>query len=569
MLSAASPAQAHSVLVPMADGVRLAVDVHLPEDGGGRWPALLELTRYWRAGETAAGAPQDPLTGLDRFFLRHGYALVKVDVRGSGASFGHRVAEYGPDEVRDGHAIVEWVATQPWCSGAVGAFGTSYSGTTAELLAASGHPALKAVVPGWSDFDVYRSPARPYGLYAEGLIDAWGALVAALDAGGERQRVRPVAADADGALRAAAIAEHADNVDVATSVAAAECRDTDLGGGVSLAECSALHWQRQIEAAGVPMLVFASWLDAGTAAGALERLHRFSNPQHLVVLASCHGGFRHASPFATGAQPGPPVPSEDEQFRLRLQFFDRHLRGDDHGEAWPTVRWFHMGSERMLASDEWPPKGVAPQAWFLAADGALAPAPGAPGVDRYEVDFDVTTGIANRWATQMGVPVVLPRRERTDERMLMYTTAPLEDDLHVTGTPELFVRLTSDRTDGALLVYLEDVDPDGRSRYVTEGGLRLVHRPKALAGGAVHEPSFAAADRRPLVPGEPIDLALRLQPTSMCWRRGHRLRLAIAGADRGTFARVPEAGDVTMHVARGGSAAIASRLVLPVGPAPR
>ncbi|MEQ1895142.1 MAG: CocE/NonD family hydrolase, partial [Planctomycetota bacterium] len=164
--------QQHSVYVPVRDGTRIAVDVYLPDGhvAGARHPALLELTRYGRAREDArTGAPVPSIDALDRHFLAHDYAVVKIDVRGAGASFGSRTSEYGREEVRDGRDLVAWVVAQEWCDGNVGAYGTSYSGTTAELLAAAGHPAVKAVVIGWSDFDGYRSPIWPYGIYAESL----------------------------------------------------------------------------------------------------------------------------------------------------------------------------------------------------------------------------------------------------------------------------------------------------------------------------------------------------------------------------------------------------------------
>ncbi len=173
-----------SLYVPTRDGTRLAVDVALPGDRtpDAKLPALIELTRYWRASEDpATGDPYPSLDVWDRAFLSHGYAVVQVDVRGSGASFGVRTAEYGPQEVRDGWDIVEWIVKQPWSDGKVGAYGTSYTGTTAELLTATGHPAIKAVSPGWSDIDPWRSPVRPYGLLAARFINVWGQYVGMLD----------------------------------------------------------------------------------------------------------------------------------------------------------------------------------------------------------------------------------------------------------------------------------------------------------------------------------------------------------------------------------------------------
>jgi hypothetical protein len=567
ILLASAEAQDLAVHVPMRDGVRIAVDVYLPKAAPAKSPALLELTRYWRSRENTKGQPVDSLDGLDRAFLAHDYAVVKVDVRGTGASFGHRVTEYGPDEVQDGRDIVAWVAAQPWCDGNVGAYGTSYSGTTADLLTSSQHPALKAVVVGWSDFDVYTSPARPYGLFAESLIRQWSDIVHRLDqneAGAWGASVRRVQGDNDGALLAAAVAEHATNVDVAAMVARATFRDQEpAGGGVSLLQCSALHWQPAIEASKVPMLVFASWLDSGTAAGALARLQQFRNPQHLVILASNHGGGVHASPFTVSGEPVPPVPSQQEQVQLRLDFFDQHLRRQDRGVAsWPKVRYFNFGEEQMAATATWPPAGTANRTFWCDADHRLARSVPATGRDDYDVDFGVTTGRANRWATQMGTPVFhLDHREAMDARLLLYTGEPLAADLQVTGTPVLHLWCAADRDDGAFLAYLEDVDADGRSRYVTEGGLRGLHR-KPAASGPVPAHSFAAGDAMPLVPGEVCELAFALQPISVRLPRGHRLRLALAGADRDSFARVPAAGAVHWRVERGGEHA--TRLELPV-----
>jgi len=169
MPSGSATPEISSFYVSARDGTRLAVDVALPGDREpeARLPTLIELTRYWRASENpATGEPYPALDVWDQAFLAQGYAVVQVDVRGTGASFGTRDVEYGPQEVRDGWDIVEWIVNQPWSDGKVGAYGTSYTGTTAELLTATGHPAIKAVSPGWSDFDTWRSPARPYGLFA-------------------------------------------------------------------------------------------------------------------------------------------------------------------------------------------------------------------------------------------------------------------------------------------------------------------------------------------------------------------------------------------------------------------
>ena len=563
-----------SEYVTTRDGTRLAVDVHLPASRapGDRVPALLELTRYWRAAENPTTHERlRSLGALDRFFLGNGYAVVKVDARGSGASFGTRPAEYGPQEVRDGWDIVDWVVRQPWSSGSVGAYGTSYSGTTAELLAASEHPAVKAVVPGWSDFDVYTSPARPYGLVTA-FIEEWGRLTGAMDRNDPavmKANVRRVDADSSGALVAAAVREHARNPDVGAWMRQNEHRDDRVGDGPSYAQLGPVAWKTAIERSNVPMLVLVSWLDAGTAEGALDRFRTFRNPQKLVIMASSHGGLSHASPFVVDSTPKPNNPTPDELAQLRLQFFDRYLKGIRNDvDRWPAVKYFTMGTEEYRTSPTWPLEGTSVRQMHLGAGGALAPrAPAQVGSDRYVVDFGVSTGANNRWATQMGRPVLrLNDRGAMDTRMLTYTTAPLREDMHIAGSPTIDLTVSSTHTDGALLVYLEDVDAAGRSRYITEGGLRLIHRKlsrDSVFGVSPHH-SFDRRDAAPMKPGQPERVSIRILPTSVVVKSGHRLRLAIAGADSGVLARVPAEGTPTLTIHRGANAA--SVLHLPVVP---
>ena len=550
-----------SEYVTSRDGTRLAVDVHLPTTRapGERLPALIEYTRYWRASEDpTTGVRRPSLGSLDRFFLQNGYAVLKVDARGSGASFGTRSAEYGPEEVRDGWDIVDWITRQSWSSGSVGAYGTSYSGTTAELFAAAEHPGVKAVVPGWSDFDIYTSPARPYGLLTA-FIEEWGQLVGAMDRNDRatmRSTVRRVDADSSGKLVAAAVAEHVRNPDVAAWVRQNEFKDDRYQGGPTYTELGPIRWKKEIERSNVPMLVLVSWLDAGTAEGALDRLRTFGNPQKLVIMASNHGGGTHASPFKVDTTPVTNNPTPNEMAQLRLQFFDRYLKGVKNGvDEWPTVRYYTMGTEEYRDAPRWPLAGTTVRRFYLEAEGMLASRPPTrAGTDRYVVDFGVNTGPNNRWATQMGRHVLrLHDRGAMDVRMLTYTTPPLEADLHIAGSPTIDLMVSSTHTDGAVLVYLEDVDPTGQSRYLTEGGLRLIHRKLArdTLFGVSPYTSFARRDAAPMRPGVPARVSFRILPTSVVVKAGHRLRLAIAGADSGALARVPAEGTPTLTIHRG------------------
>jgi putative CocE/NonD family hydrolase len=130
------------------------------------------------------------------------------------------------------------------------------------------------------------------------------------------------------------------------------------------------------------------------------------------------------------------------------------------------------------------------------------------------------------------------------------------------------LEVASTHKDGNFIVYLEDVSPDGRVTYVTEGQLRALHRKLSNETPPYRTTypyrTFARKDALPLVPGRLATLTFQLQATSVLFTAGHRVRIALAGADKGTFLRIPSAdqGDVTLHVARGGSSS--SFIDLPV-----
>ena len=377
--------------------------------------------------------------------------------------------------------------------------------------------------------------------------------------------VKPV----DPALLSEAVADHRRNPEVARMEANMEFRDVGFEGARPLGECTSLFWKADIEASGVPMLVLASWLDAGTADGALLRFQNYRNRQFLVILASSHGGQHHASPYVVGDQVQPPVPSAQAQFDLRLAFFDHYLKGQANGvPEWPAIRYFNMGEERMLESDVWPPAGTTLETHYLAAGRHLvSDAPSTDqGSERYQVDFDVHTGRFNRWTTQMGRPILSQdQREAMDARMLCFDTPPLSQPLQLTGSVEVELSLSTSATDGYVLCYLEDVAPDGRSRYLTEGGLRFLHRKPNASPLSVGDPqyhSFAQSDALPVTAGEVMLVGLRLWPVSVRLEAGHRLRLAIAGADQRVFGRIPATGDVQFDVYC--NASNPSRIKLPV-----
>ena len=577
--------------VTMADGVRLAIDVWLPADlaDGETLPTLMRATRYWRAMESASGRLEDEnrLEEADRVNAA-GYALVFVDARGSGASFGWRAYERSVREATDYGEIVDWIVARPWSSGRVGAYGVSYEGNTAELLAINGHPAVRAVAPLFNDFDNFGHLAFPGGAFTEGTLRRWGNRVHLMDRNdlcGLREvsaaaceelkqtwlGVKRVDEDVDGSLLAAAVKEHARNVHPYHAAAAYEFRDDPWGeGGVRNAGYlgSPSGHLPKIEASGVAMFIRAGWQDAATVNGTLGRYMTIGNPQQVFIGPWDHGARHDADPFNPVDTPVRPAP--EAQFARMIDFFDKTLKDGATATLESSITYYTLGADRWTTTRQWPPAGFANESWYLREGGLLSRSgPVAEtGADDYRVDFTATTGRHNRWFTNNGGggDVVYGDRRHEDGKLMTFTSEPFGDDRELTGHPLIRLYARSTHEDGLFIAYLEDVAPDGTVTYITEGQLRGIMRrvsdePPPYRKAGPHR-SELRADALPLVPGEVAALEFELWATSVLIRRGHRLRIAIAGADADTFARYPNNGEVpTITVER--NARYASHVVLP------
>jgi uncharacterized protein len=150
--------------------------------------------------------------------------------------------------------------------------------------------------------------------------------------------------------------------------------------------------------------------------------------------------------------------------------------------------------------------------------------------------------------------VFYPDRRGADKKLLSYTSAPFPVATTITGTPVVTIYLSTTATDGVVIAYLEDVAPDGRVTYITEGVLRLTNRKETDANLpyitlGVNR-SFRRADSLPVTPGEAMKLRVPLYATSIQIKAGHRVRIALAGAADGQFDRIPKTGSVTWTVYR-------------------
>lgn len=577
-----------SEYLTMRDGVRIAVDLYLPEDlpPGTRVPAMVMQTRYVRGMDYRwpfSRFLQGRFQPMIEYFVTRGYAWVYVDARGSGASFGTRPYPFAPDEILDGTEVADWIVSRPWSDGTVGSIGSSYTGNSAIFLLSTGHPAVKAIMPRYAFFDAYPEVIRPGGVHLRWLTEVWGALTQALDTNtagdflGSGAKLalkgtRPVDEDRDGSLLAAAIREHAGNGDVTALALDIEFReDVSPVMGIGMEEISPHARLREIRETGAPVYCYTGWWDASYVLSEIHFFLSLDTPyKRLTIGPWDHGGYHNVSPYARSREP------EFSHEAEALRFFDAALRGVDNGfYREKPVAYFTMGEERWKFSDTWPPPGAETVPFYFAAGNTLAPAgPSAlDGYDEYRVDHTAGTGNRSRWVSLVNPlhkPIEYPDRKKQAAKLLCYTSSPMRAPMEVTGHPVVTLYVSSTAEDGAFFAYLEDVAPDGSVAYITEGMLRAIHRKRSddKAPHPVVTPyrTFTREDAEPLVPGEIAELVFDLYPTSYVFKEGHAVRVSLAGADKDHFAFVPEEPP-TVRTHR--SAAYPSRIDLPVMRAPR
>jgi putative CocE/NonD family hydrolase len=551
--------------VAMRDGVRLAVDIIRPAAAGqpveAPLPAVWSHRRYRRArevdGRVVSVVERDPTLET---LLRHGYVIVAVDARGTGASYGHRTGPYSQEETRDAYEITEWLASQPWCDGNVGMFGQSYMGVTQLLAAGQAPPHLKAVFPSVFPLDLYNT-MFPGGVYREPLITG---LFRALKRVDLEAPALPVDEDTPGALLAEALSEHREN------------RYADPTAGPFRDSQHGFDWVRhnpvthlgRVSQSNVPAYVWTSWYDVFT----LDAFQWYVNLRPPTKLAA--GVWAHQAA----------VLNAEERRRLRateqLRWFDYWLKGIENGVLdEPPIHYATKIDEvnRVWRSaGAWPPAETKLVRYYFRRgrsgtvasvnDGALttqAPVSDA-GQDTYLVDYSTSSGRTTRWHLS---EFAYPDMSGNDAKSLTYTSEPLKTDLTVTGHPVVTLHVSSTAADGDFFVYLEEVDAAGVSEYITEGVLRASHR-------AVSEPPFENMglpyhrsfrdDVKPLPDADPVSLLFDLLPTSNRFDAGSRIRVSVAcaDADNAEVQEVAPPPEVTLHRSR----LFPSGIALPVVP---
>ena len=326
------PTAPRSLYLTMRDGVRLAIDVHLPQGprAAAGFPAILILTPYYRRFRLADDAPEgiEPSPNSANYrnmFVPRGYALVVVDVRGTGASFGCRDSFRSPAERADYEEVIEWVVGQDWCDGNLGATGISYLGAACDFAAASGHPALRAIAPISAVWDTYTDHFYPGGILLTDLASGYGRVMEALDqddrdalsevyyfAEPSFRGPAPVDDDPDGVLLAQAIAEHAANVHMPDFLREFQFRDDSLAHDPDFTPDSfSPHAASPGFRDDLAVMAISGWLDGAYMNGSISRFLKRPSEKRQLLLGPRPRRALQCQPLPPPCPTGIPSPGRD------------------------------------------------------------------------------------------------------------------------------------------------------------------------------------------------------------------------------------------------------------------
>lgn len=518
-----------SVWIPMRDGCRLAARIWLPAPAETEpVPAILEYIPYRKNDFTAL---RDSIR--HPYFAGHGYACVRVDMRGSGDSDGILYDEYLLQEQDDALEALQWIASQPWCTGAVGIIGKSWGGFNGLQIAARRPPELKAVISLCSTDDRYADDVHYMGgcLLASEML-SWASIMLAYNARppdprfvGERwremwlERLEQTPPFIEAWLR------H-------------QRRDAFWQHGSVCENYGDIT---------CPVYAVGGWADGYTNA-VFRLLSGLPGPCKGLI-----GPWAHEYPEV--AMPGPAIGFNQEC----LRWWDYWLKGIDTGimaepalRAWmqdsaPPQTHYPTRPGRWVVEETWPSPHLAPQRYWLHEGGQLAAQ--APSQETtLEVQGSQSHGLAAGVWCAYGRPGDLAADQQGEDGLsLSFTSTPLAEAVEILGFPEVTLTLSANRPQALLAVRLCDVAPTGASTLITWGLLNLTHRESHARPSA-------------LEPGQVYTVSLRLNAVAHRLPVGHRWRVALSPTYWPHAWPSPEEVTLTFHLGR------ESYLTLPVRP---
>ena len=486
-----------NLFIPMADGTRLAAKVWLPEGAGPtsgmRVPAVLEYIPYRKRDGTRS---RDQ--GLHMYVAGHGYASVRLDIRGTGDSEGLIDDEYTVQEQLDGCDAIAWLAAQDWCDGQVAMVGISWGGFNGLQIAARQPPALACIITVGSTDDRYATDIHWVGGCLSKDNFDWSSTMFA------HNDLPPDPEIVGEAWRAMWQDRIAHNRPWIIDWLQHQRRDDYWKQGSVCEDFSRIK---------IPVYAVSGWADN----------YSESIPRLLAGLSGPRLGL--IGPWAHSYPQDPTVAPAIGWLQQAVRWFDHWMKGRDTGMmAEPMYRVWMQDSVppqtcyterpgRWVAEPRWPSPNIEWRKLHLNGDGLSS----VKGVERpAPICSPLWVGQAAGEVGRYGDEAEWATDQREDDGgSLVFVTEPLVEKLEILGAPLVHLRFSSDKPQALVCARLNDVAPDGRSTRVTVGLLNLTHR-------GSHEHAKA------LIPGEVTTATVELDDIAHSFPAGHRIALSLS-----------------------------------------
>lgn len=511
------------IWIPMPDGARLGARVWRPENADMHpVPAILEYIPYRKDDYTVV---RDATT--HPYLATHGYACVRVDMRGAGSSDGVLMDEYSEQEMQDGEDVIKWIAQQNWCDGNIGMIGISWGGITGLQMSSRNADHLKVVVAlGATEFRYYDDAGYYLGCMV-GQTIGWAAIMFGYN-------TRPPDPLLYGDKWRDLWMARLDTAPMYLGLWLEHQREDDywLRGTVG-SDYSAIR---------IPVYAVSGHADCwpNTVSRLLENL---SCPRKGL-----QGAWSHRYPQM--AIPGPGIGFMQEVVR----WFDHWLKGRENGvDAEPMYRVYMQGSVRpqryyenrpgrWISEATWPSDQVANRIFYFGDNTLLnqhtAGRHTAAGVQ--SICSPQTVGLAGGeympWFAFGPGDELAGDQQIEDAGSQVFDTGPLNEMLSILGNPKVVVDISSDQPQALLAARICDVWPDGASTLITRGVLNLSQRDSKQTPDV-------------LVPGQRYRVEISLNHIAYEVPPGHRLRVALSTSYWPIAWPAPRAATVSIYAA--------------------